>query len=167
MTKNQKSNEPQTPQDPPLTVNGQYIKDLSFELPDALTTFGGSQEGPTIDVNVNVGLEKKDNNLHEVTLTISVEAKRGSTKMFLLELDYAGLFTIGSTVPDEAKHPILFIECPRLLFPFARSLVSTITREAGFPALNLNPIDFVDLYRQQVKAASERNNKTAKDKANN
>lgn len=136
-------------QEPPLTVNAQYIRDLSFELPDPVKTFEESSEAPNIEVSVNVSVNPNGDRAHEVVLHVGIEATRGSHKLFVLELDYAGMFVVGASVPEEAVNPILLIECPRLLFPYARGLISSVTREAGFPALTLNPIDFVDLYRRQ------------------
>jgi preprotein translocase subunit SecB len=136
-------------QDAPLTVNAQYIRDLSFELPDPVKTFEDSSEAPNIEVSVNVSVDPKEGRAHEVILHIGIQAIRGKDKLFILELDYAGMFVVGASVPQEAVNPILLIECPRLLFPYARALISSVTREAGFPALTLNPIDFVDLYRRQ------------------
>jgi preprotein translocase subunit SecB len=144
-----------TPQEAPLVVHAQYIKDLSFELPNPLKAFDDSGESPNIEVAVNVSLTGQNGRTHEVMLHIGLNATRGQEQLFVLELDYAGIFTIGASVPEEAVSPMLFIECPRLLFPFARSLVSHVTREAGFAALSLSPIDFVDLYRRQLAEAQK------------
>lgn len=137
----------------PIIINGQYIKDLSFENPTPLESLSNSKEMPEISVNVDIKANGIQDNTYEVALSISADAQRkdqnGEKKrMFLVELEYSGVFTLN--IPDQNTiHPILMIECPRLLFPSARSLIATITREAGFPALSLNPIDFAELYRQQ------------------
>lgn len=137
-------------QQPTLTINAQYIKDLSFELPDAIKSFQESSEQPSIDVNVNVSMTKLGDLTHEVVLQTKIKATRKDTTLFVLELSYGGLFTIGSGVAADATNPILLIECPRLLFPFARAIISNTSREAGFPALTLNPIDFLELYKRQM-----------------
>ncbi|MBX9696562.1 MAG: protein-export chaperone SecB [Alphaproteobacteria bacterium] len=140
----------------PLIINGQYIKDLSFESPTPLESLSDNKELPEISVNVDIKANGVNNNTYEVALSITADAQRKSQdgdkkvlkRMFLIELEYAGIFTIGA-VDQNAVHPLLMIECPRILFPSARSIIANITREAGFPALSLNPIDFAELYRQQ------------------
>ena len=139
---------------PPLTINAQYIKDLSFEHPDPATSLQGADAQPAIDINVDVGADNIGENTFEVTLSIKANAKRDENALFVFELQYGGIFTLGTEVPKEAVHPVLMIECPRLLFPFARSIVANITREGGFPPLSLNPIDFAALYHQQMEAAA-------------
>jgi len=137
----------------PIIINGQYIKDLSFENPTPLDSLSNSKEMPEISVNVDIKANAVQDNTYEVSLSVSADALRKDQKgekkrLFLVELEYSGVFTLN--IPDQnAIHPILMIECPRLLFPSARSLIATVTREAGFPALSLNPIDFAELYRQQ------------------
>lgn len=133
----------------PLIVNAQYIKDLSFEHPNPLKTLE-SKTQPEINIHVDVGAENIKELTYEVTLTIHAEATHDKNVMFMVELKYAGLFTIAKEVPKEAIHPLLMIECPRLLFPFARALIATITREGGFPPLSLATIDFASFYRQQA-----------------
>ena len=151
----------QGPQNPPLTVNAQYIKDLSFEHPNPVTSLQASETQPAIDINIDVGADNVQENTFEVTLTIKAEAKRDADVLFISELQYGGIFTLGEDIPKEAVHPVLMIECPRLLFPFARSVIANITREGGFPPLSLNPIDFAALYHQQMEAAAQ--DKTATD----
>lgn len=135
----------------PLVINAQYIKDLSFEQPDPLKTLKNAADQPEIGINIDVNAQNVQDNMFEVTLTIRAEATRNKETIFINELQYAGLFTIGNEVPQEAVHPVLMIECPRLLFPYARSIIANITREGGFPPLSLNPIDFAGLYRQQME----------------
>lgn len=151
-------------QEVPLTINAQYIKDLSFELPDALKSFQESREAPNIEVGVNVNVAKQNDLLFEITLQISINATRGNSTLFILELTYGGLFTLSSSVPTEAINPILLIECPRLLFPFARAVISNVSREAGFPALTLNPIDFLELYKRQAAGMKEESTEAAAEK---
>lgn len=143
---------------PPLTINAQYIKDLSFEHPDPAKSLQPSETQPEININIDVGADNIQENTFEVTLSIKAEAKRDNEILFISEIQYGGIFTLGAEIPKEAVHPVLMIECPRLLFPFARSIIANITREGGFPPLSLNPIDFAALYHQQMEAASKEKN---------
>jgi preprotein translocase subunit SecB len=131
----------------PITVHAQYIKDLSFETPGPFAQSGAEQ--PSINLNVEVRAEPKENGKFEVELEISAEARRNDSRVFVLQLTYAGLFSIGD-VPEQHIPPILLIECPRLLFPFARNIVADATRDGGFPPLALSPVDFAEIYRRQV-----------------
>ncbi len=135
---------------PPLSVSAQYIKDLSFEAPTAPGIYGRLQQTPPdVKINVNVGSSEFENNIHEVTLTIEVNCTVGEDTAFVLELEYAGLFVVN--VPPEHLGPVLFIECPRLLFPFARNILADISRDGGFPPLMLNPVDFVAMYQAELE----------------
>ncbi len=136
--------EPAT-QEPQLRLLAQYSKDVSFENPNAPTSL---QNGPTpaIELEIGVGAQNAQENIYEVSLSISVKATREETTVFLLELVYCGLFAIEG-VPEESLGPILHIECTRLLFPYARRIVSDLTQDGGFPALPLEPIDFAAVYR--------------------
>ena len=145
-----------SPQVPPLTINAQYIKDLSFEHPNPMKALQGSDTQPAIDINIDVGADKVQENTFEVSLTIKANAKRGDDTLFISEIVYAGIFTLDENIPKEAVHPVLMIECPRMLFPFARSVLANVTREGGFPPLSLNPIDFAALYHQQMETANEK-----------
>jgi len=133
----------------PLTVKAQYIKDFSFENPRAPASFQTMQGPPAIEVTVNVGAQHLSEQDYEVTLAISVAAKMQNEPLFMIELSYCGVVTLGQ-VPAEHMRPLLLIEAPRLLFPFARNVVADATREGGFPPLLLQPIDFVELYRREV-----------------
>lgn len=137
-----------------LAVKAQYVKDLSFENPSAPAGLMMVHEEPEIDVNVNVEVGKLNDEDYEVTLAISVDAKAADTQLFITELSYAGIFGIGPNIPEEHHPPILLIECARLLFPFARSIIADATREGGFQPLLLQPLDFAALYQQQVEQAS-------------
>jgi preprotein translocase subunit SecB len=142
---------PQPQQAPnPLTIHGQYIKDLSFENPRAPQSLI-EQKQPQLNLNVNVATKQFEAKTFEVTLTIEANATTPEKEpLFMLELVYAGTVSIGADVPQDAYGPLLLIETPRLLFPFARAVVANATREAGFPPLNISPVDFVALYRQQL-----------------
>ncbi|HBN21908.1 MAG TPA: protein-export chaperone SecB [Holosporales bacterium] len=147
---------PQEPQMPPLTINAQYIKDLSFEHPNPVKALQPSESQPDINVNIDVTAQNVQESTFEVVLTIKADAKRDDEPLFISEIQYAGLFTLGEDLPKEAVHPVLMIECPRMLFPFARSVIANITREGGFPPLSLNPIDFAALYHQQMEEAAKK-----------
>lgn len=134
-----------------LNVLNQFVRDLSFE--NILAQKGANGEVvPAINVQVNLDAKKRSAD-HQfevaIKLTVDSSAKESNDKLFLLEVDYVGLFHIEG-VPDEQMHPFLLIECPRLLFPFLRRVVSDVTRDGGFPPLNLETIDFVALYRNEI-----------------
>lgn len=139
-------NEPQAP----LTVSAQYIKDLSFENPNPLQNLTGNEEKPSISIHIEAQAHNIADRTFEVSLRVQVDAKRKDVQIFLLELDYGGAFTIGQEVPEEYIRPILMVECPRILFPFARNIVATTIQEGGYPALLLTPVDFADLYQRQL-----------------
>ncbi|MCE8467993.1 protein-export chaperone SecB, partial [Rhodovulum sulfidophilum] len=134
-----------------MQILGQYIRDMSFE--NILVQKGASGE-VTPDVTVQVALDARkrpaDHQYEIITkFTVSSKNKADQSQLFLMELDYAGLFHI-ENVPEDQLHPFLLIECPRMLFPYVRRIVSDVTRDGGFPALNLEPVDFVALYRQEI-----------------
>ncbi len=134
----------------PLQVNAQYTKDLSFEVPGAPAIFSElSGAAPEISVRVDLNAEKLGNTAFEVVMKLAVEAKVADKVAFIVDLTYAGIFTLN--VPDEHMQPVLLIECPRLLFPFARNIIADVTRDGGFPPMLLQPIDFVSLYRSRVE----------------
>lgn len=139
----------QHPSQPPFAINAQYVKDLSFENPNPLKSFSQpNQKQPELNVNVDVGARKVADRSYEVALKISAEATRDKEKVFIVDLEYAGIFTINN-VPDDQVAPLLLIEGPRFLFPFARNVIADTTREGGFPPLALAPIDFLTLYQAQ------------------
>jgi len=140
----------------PLTVNLQYVKDLSFEVPGAPHVFMEmQQQAPEIGVQVNIEAKPVVNNTFEVLLQLNIDAKIGDKTAFLLELVYGGLFTVN--VPAEHIQPMVLIECPRLLFPFARNIIADTTRDGGFPPMLLQPIDFVSLFRQRMEEEPQGN----------
>ena len=139
---------------PPIIINAQYTKDLSFEAPTAPGIFGVMQEqNPDVKVGVNVDFTEFEDNIFEVVLRVEASCTVGDDTAFLLELDYAGLFTVN--VEDEVKGPVLLIECPRLLFPFARNILADVSRDGGFPPLMLGPMDFAGMYQQQLASQAE------------
>jgi preprotein translocase subunit SecB len=135
----------------PISVNTQYVKDFSFENPNAPQSLVSQATQPNIEVNVNVQARGLGPDVYEVVLSITCSAKHETMTAFIVEVAYAGVFTLNG-VPQEHVHPLLLIECPRLLFPFARALVANATREGGFLPLLIQPIDFLDLYRRQAAA---------------
>ena len=134
---------------PQLNVLAQYTKDLSFENPNAPSSLGPQPQPPQINIQINVGANNVSENEYEVALTIEGKAENGGKIIFSFELVYAGVFRI-LNVPTENLHPLIMIECPRLLFPFAREIIATSVRDGGFPPLMLDPVDFVGLYRQNM-----------------
>jgi preprotein translocase subunit SecB len=127
-----------------IVVISQYIKDLSFENPRVLGLSQDSDQ-PNIAVNIETATRKMSENIYEVVLSLRVEAQQAKNTLFLAELAYAGLFNISDTLQEHLE-PILLVECPRLLFPFARNIIADVVRDGGFPPLLLNPIDFARLY---------------------
>ncbi len=139
---------------PQINVLGQYIKDLSFENPSAPQSFRTPGKNPNIQINFNVGVQSIGEDQYEVELRMEANAKSDEGVLYNLELVYAGGFQL-KNLPKEAIQPILFIECPALLFPYVRRLVSDMSREGGFPPLLLDPIDFASLYRQRMSQSQE------------
>jgi preprotein translocase subunit SecB len=144
---------------PPLTVNLQYVKDLSFEVPGAPLIYTTLRTAPRVDINLDVQVRRvqEGQNSFEVTLAIRAEAREtpqgnggaeGGVRVFLAELAYSGIFTL-TNVPENAVEPVLLVECPRLLFPFARAILADVTRDGGFPPVMLQPIDFVALWQSR------------------
>lgn len=141
--------EPESQPQPQVRIAAQYVKDLSFENPNAPQVLRPHEERPEIEVGIDVQATSLDTSNFEVTLRTTAEAKYGDTTAFLVELLYGGVFTLAN-IPDDSLQPVLLIECPRLLFPFARRIIADATRDGGFPPLLLDPIDFVGLYRQNM-----------------
>jgi preprotein translocase subunit SecB len=137
-----------------IHVLGQYVKDISFENPGAPRSLRPSDTAPGLDVNVNVNARPQSQSDFEVELKLEAKAVRGEDTLFIAEVTYAGLFQIRN-VPQEHMHPLLLIECPRLLFPFARQIIADATRQGGFPPLLIDPVDFAALYRQRVAQAAQ------------
>jgi preprotein translocase subunit SecB len=141
---------PQEATPPQLNVLAQYTKDLSFENPNAPASLQQQQQQPAINIQINVSANNVAQNEFEVTLHIDGKAENNGKVLFSFDLAYAGVFRIVN-VPQENLHPLVMIECPRLLFPFAREIVATSGRDGGFPPLMLDPVDFVGLYRQNME----------------
>ena len=131
-----------------LVIMAQYIKDFSFENPSSPLIYQAlSQSAPEIKVDVDIDVTVLDPRVFEVVVLLRVGATIGENTAFLVELDYAGVVQIGTTVPENAVEPLLFSETPRHLYPFARSVLAKVTGDAAFPPLFVNPIDFEGFYR--------------------
>jgi preprotein translocase subunit SecB len=137
---------------PQLNVVAQYIKDFSFENPNAPQSLATGQEPPQIGIQINVNANPLSDTDIEVVLKLDGKAENAGNLMFRFELEFAGVFRIRN-VPQESLNAIVLIECPRLLFPFAREIIATAVRNGGFPPLLLDPVDFVSLYRQKLSQA--------------
>ena len=145
---------------PPLMVNAQYIKDLSFEVPGAPEIFSTLKAQPNVNINLDVQARRlnEGQDVFEVTLQIKAEALEppaatngggtGGKPVFIAELSFCGVFTLNG-VPAESIEPVLLVECPRLLFPYARNILADVTRDGGFPPVLLQPIDFVALWQSR------------------
>jgi preprotein translocase subunit SecB len=141
---------------PVLGVLAQYVKDLSFENPAAPRSLVQSGQSPQIQIQVNVnarGLSEQD---VEVELKIDGQAGEGAETVFRFDLVYAGVFRIQG-VPADQRSPLILIECPRMLFPFARQIIADAVRNGGFPPLMIDPIDFAALYRQRLASGPQAN----------
>lgn len=151
-TDNAATGAPQQQQQPPsVNVLAQYVKDLSFENPRAPQSMQRQEDQPQINIDVKVAAKPMGENLFEIGLNLTAKAGEGETLMFNVELVYAGIFKV-ENVPQEHLHPFIMIECPRLLFPFARHIVSDATRQGGFPPLMIDPVDFAQVYRRDMEA---------------
>lgn len=136
-----------------FVVKGQYIKDLSFENPHAPQSLMMSNARPAIDVNVDLKAQKLQDDVYEMTLHIAARAIDNGNTMFLVDLAYAGIFQI-SNIPPEHIEPVILVDCPFVLFPFARRVIADVSRDGGFPPLMLDPIDFHALYLQNRQNAA-------------
>ena len=138
---------------PVIQIAGQFVKDLSFENP----SMGMNIQRPQIDFAIDVQARRiQENGPYEVVIKLRVTAEQDQKTLFLLELAYGGLFVLDK-IPEEAIQPILLIECPRLIFPFARRIVADMVSDGGLPPLMIEPIDFAQLYRSRMMQAQESN----------
>ncbi len=144
----------QSVEHPSLRVLAQYLKDHSFESPRAPASFRDAGGAPAIEVNVDVNARGLGSNQFEVELAVSARARRAEEVVFVVETTYAGVFEIAN-VPEAQIEPILLIECPRLLFPFARQIVAETTGSGNFPPVMLDPIDFMGIYQRNLAARAQ------------
>ncbi len=138
-----------------LLIHNQYLKDLSFENPGGPARLTDLQSGPDIKVNIHVDSEDLGEGRHEVDLAIDVTAKVEERTAFLIELRFAGVVSLGDQVAPQHVEPMLKVEAPRYLFPFARNILADVTRQGGFPPLLINPIDFAQLYLRERATQGE------------
>ncbi len=160
------NNEQIAAQDMPLNIHAQYIRDLSFENPNAPESLKSAGQAPEMDLNIGMDARKipddKDPNLFEVILSVSATAKRNDKEtLFIAELQYGVTVSIAPQISEENHHPLLLIEVPRLAFPFVRQIISDATIQGGFPPLMLNPVDFHALYMQRFGQENENTQKQA------
>jgi len=127
-----------------FTINAQYVKDLSFENPNipGLLTL---EAEPSVEMNIDVKGSNLDNDFYEVVLTLSCKGTSGETTLFVAELSYASLISLND-VPEEQIQRILFVECPILMFPFARNIIADATRDGGYPPILMQPVDFQAIF---------------------
>lgn len=152
--------EPLSKTTPSLRIIGQYLKDLSFENPKAPLSLSQNDNPPQVEISVNVSAHIMGACDYEVDLQLNAKATRDDDMVFGVELVYAGLFRLRNT-PQENVNPLLLIECPHMLFPFARQIMADATRNGGFPPLLMDPVDFSKLYRDS--ASPEPANKAARE----
>ncbi|MGF9566337.1 protein-export chaperone SecB [Neorhizobium sp. BT27B] len=147
---------------PSLSILAQYTKDLSFENPGAPRSLQARDTAPAININVNVNANPLSDSDFDVVLTLNAQAMEGDKVVFAAELVYGGVFRI-TGFPQEHMLPVLFIECPRLLFPFARQIIADVTRNGGFPPLMIDPIDFAQMFSQRIAEEQTRSKVQALD----
>lgn len=140
---------PEGNKQPNLSILAQYVKDLSFENPGAPKSLVSRGNPPSININVNVNANPVSGTDYDVVLTLAAKAEQENSVLFNVELVYGGVFRVEG-FPKEHLLPILFIECPRLLFPFARQIIADATRNGGFPPLMIDPIDFAQMFQQRM-----------------
>lgn len=139
---------------PKISIQAQYVRDMSFENVAVQSGDGRLDAKPDIQVGVNLDAKKRNDDQYEVILKVNATAKSNDAVMFIVELEYAGIFKV-ENVPEQQLHPVLLIECPRILFPFARRIVADATRDGGYPPLLLDMVDFAGIYTAEVKRRQE------------
>lgn len=151
MTKNTKENQEDIGDVPssPLIIHRQFLKDLSFENPNAPKILQRTENKPQMDINIGLDVQKQDHeefqDYYEVLLTLSANAVRNDEAMFLAEVVYGAAVSVNG-LEEKQHHPLLFIEVPKMIFPFARQIMSNITQSGGFMPLQLTPVDFRAMY---------------------
>src|ERR1700759_3442720 len=136
---------------PSFNLIGQYIRDMSFENPGAPASIMLGGPNPNFQVGINVGVKKQSDDLYAVEITLNAKADREKNVLFNVELIYGGVFRM-KNIPESDLAPLLLVECPRLIFPFARQGLATITPQGGFPPLMMEPVDFNAIYLQNLKS---------------
>lgn len=153
-----------TPAAPSLSIIGQYVRDLSFENPGAPETILAGGSNPGFNVSINVQVKNQAEEVYAVELTTNAKAERDGKLLFNIELVYGGVFRVRNVQQNQLP-PLLMIECPRMIFPFARQIMANVTQAGGFPPLLMEPVDFVAIYQQNLKAMAEKNSAAAADAA--
>lgn len=142
-------------QAPAFGIVGQYIRDLSFENPNAPASLVPGTVNPGSNININVQVKKQADDVYAVELGLNVKTERDDKVLYAIELVYGGLFRF-KNIPENQLAPLLMVEAPRLIFPFARQVLASTIQSGGFPPLMLEPVDFLTLYRRNLAAAAER-----------
>ena len=135
---------------PAFNLVGQYIQDLSFENPGAPGSIMSGSGNPGFNVSINVGVKKQSEDVYAVEITLNAKAERDAKILFNVELVYGGVFRLRN-IPEAQLAPLLMVEAPRLIFPFARQVLASVTQQGGFPPLMMEPVDFNALYLQNLK----------------
>ena len=143
----------QAPQ-PSFNLIGQYIRDMSFENPGAPGSIMLGGSNPNFQVGINVGVKKQTDDIYAVEITLNAKAEREKNVLFNVELIYGGVFRI-KNVPENQLAPLLLVEAPKLIFPFARQVLAATTQQGGFPPLMMEPVDFQAIYIQNLRALQE------------
>ena len=157
MSDTSNSDAPAAPGTASLGIAQQYVKDLSFESPSSPKIFMSQMKQPNVNANFNVSANELGEDLHEVVLSIEINAEVDEEPVFVAELAYAGICQVKGATPDVTRQALM-IEVPRQLFPFARAVIADAIRDGGFPPLLLSPIDFNKLYQEHVKASVSEGN---------
>jgi preprotein translocase subunit SecB len=139
----------QKAEQPRLMMHSQFLQDMSFENPKGASAFTKGEQHPQVKLNMHVDSRKLGETTYEVALKITGDASKDDERAFLVEIDYRGVFSI-TNADDNVAQPMLMIEGPRMLFPFARRIIADAVRDGGFPPLMLEPVDFLSVYRQRV-----------------
>lgn len=148
-------------QAPVMQILAQYIKDASFENPNAPQSLRAGLSAPQININIEIGRQLMEDSTVEVVLMLSAKAERDGQAVFLCEIEYAGLFGFAN-IPEEHLQPMILIECPRMLFPFARQVMAELTQGGGYPPILLDPPDFAAMFRDEMmRRAAEQGDPTA------
>lgn len=148
---NQGAAAPQAGAAPSMNLVGQYVRDLSFENPGAPGSILSGGGNPAFNVSISVGVKKQADDLYAVELNLKAKANREETLLFNVELVYGGVFRL-KNIPEAQLSGLLMVECPRLIFPFARQVLANVTQQGGFPPLMMEPVDFMAIYRQNLAA---------------
>lgn len=148
---NQGAAAPQPGTAPSMNLVGQYVRDLSFENPGAPGSILNGGGNPAFNVSISVGVKKQTDDLYAVELNLKAKANRDEALLFNVELVYGGVFRM-KNIAEAQLSTLLMVECPRLIFPFARQVLANVTQQGGFPPLMMEPVDFLAIYRQNLAA---------------